>query len=139
MKAIRIHEHGGPQVLRFEEAPAGQPGPGEALIEVHVAGVNFIDTYYRSGLYKPPAMPFIPGSEAAGVVSAIGPDVTGVQVGDRVAYATSLGAYAEYVVVPAWKLAVLPPGIDFRSGTAAMLQGMTAHYLSHSAFPLKQG
>jgi NADPH:quinone reductase len=139
MKSIRIHKHGGPDVMVLEEAPVPKAGPGEALVEVYVSGVNFVDTYYRVGLYKPPNLPFIPGSEAAGIVSAVGEGVEDVRVGDRVAYAMSLGSYAEFAAVPAWKLARLPDSLDFTAGAAIMLQGMTAHYLAHSTFPLKSG
>jgi len=139
MKAIRIHQHGGPEVLRYEDAPIPEPGPGEALVEIHVSGVNFVDTYVRSGLYKPPSIPFSPGAEASGIVAKVGPNVTDVRVGDRVAYATSMGSYAEFAAVPAWKLAVLPQALDFQAGAAIMLQGMTAHYLTTSTFPLKAG
>jgi NADPH2:quinone reductase len=139
MKAIRIHEHGGPEVLRYEEAPAPQPGVGEVLVEIHFSGVNFVDTYYRTGLYKPPSFPCTLGTEGAGVVTALGKDVTGVRVGDRVAYATVLGSYAELAVVPAWKLARLPESIGFDAGAAIMLQGMTAHYLCYSTYALKPG
>lgn len=139
MKAIRIHEHGGPEVLRYEDAPVPQPAAGEALVEVHVSGVNFVDTYYRAGLYKPPSFPCTLGSEAAGVVSAVGAGVTSVRVGDRVAYAMTLGSYAEFAAVPAAKLARLPESLDFQAGAAVMLQGMTAHYLCYSTYPLKAG
>jgi NADPH2:quinone reductase len=139
MKAMRIHRHGGPEVLQLEDIPASDPGPGEALVEIHVSGVNFVDTYVRSGLYKPPSIPFTPGAEGAGIVSKVGSGVTDIQVGDRVAYATSMGSYAEYAVVPSWKLASLPASVDFRSGAAVMLQGMTAHYLTTSTFALKSG
>jgi NADPH2:quinone reductase len=139
LKAIRIHSYGGPEVLSYEEAPVPQPGPGEALVEVHVSGVNFVDTYYRAGVYKAAALPFAPGSEAAGVVTAVGAGVADIRVGDRVAYAMHVGSYAEFAVVPAWKLALLPADVDFKSGAAIMLQGMTAHYLSFSTFPLKDG
>src|SRR5262245_37591921 len=115
MKAMRIHQHGGPEVLQYDDIPVPKPGAGEALVEVHVAGVNFVDTYFRTGLYKPPSMPFTIGSEAAGMVSAIGEGVTGVRVGDRVAYAMHPGAYAEFAIVPAWKLATLPAHVDFRA------------------------
>jgi NADPH2:quinone reductase len=139
MKAIRIHKHGGPEVMVYEDTAIPKPAPGEALVEVHVSGVNFVDTYYRAGLYKPPALPLILGSEAAGVVRAIGEDVEQLRVGDRVAYAMSLGSYAEFAVVPEWKLARLPDSIDFETGAAIMLQGMTAHYLCYSTYPLKPG
>lgn len=139
MKAIRIHKHGGPEVMHLEDAPVPKPGPGEALVEVHVSGVNFVDTYYRAGLYKPPAVPCILGSEAAGVVLAVGDGVKQVRVGDRVAYAMTLGSYAEFAVVPEWKLAVLPDSVDFKAGAAIMLQGMTAHYLCYSTYGLRSG
>jgi len=139
MKAMRIHKHGGPEVLQLEDIPVSEPGPGEALVEIHVSGVNFVDTYVRSGLYKPPTIPFTPGAEGSGIVSKVGDGVTDVRVGDRVAYATSMGSYAEYAVVPSWKLAALPASMDFRSGAAVMLQGMTAHYLTTSTFTLKSG
>ncbi len=138
MKAIRIHEHGGPEVLRYEEVPLPEPGRGEARIKVEAAGVNFTDIYNRIGLYKG-TLPYTLGSEAAGVVDAVGPEVTEVKSGDRVAYAMHLGAYAEYVVVPAWRLVAVPSAIDGRTAAAVMLQGMTAHYLTHSTYPLKPG
>ena len=138
MKAVRIHEHGGPEVLRHEEVPLPEPGRGEARIKVEAAGVNFIDVYNRVGLYKV-SLPLTLGSEAAGVVDAVGPEVMEVKPGDRVAYAMHLGAYAEYVVVPAWRLAPLPPAIDGRTAAAVILQGMTVHYLTHSTYPLKPG
>ncbi len=139
LKAIRIHAHGGPEVLQYEDVSIPEPGTGEALVEIHYAGLNFVDTYVRSGLYKPPSIPFTPGAEGSGIVSKVGPGVANVRVGDRVAYATSLGSYAEFAVVPAWKLAPLPAAVDYQSGAAIMLQGMTAHYLTHSTFPLKPG
>jgi NADPH2:quinone reductase len=139
MKAIRIYQHGGPEVLQYQDAPVPDPGPGEALVEIHVSGVNFVDTYVRSGLYKPPSIPFTPGAEGAGIVSKLGSGVTDVRVGDRVAYATSMGSYAEFAAVPTWKLASLPDSVDFRAGAAIMLQGMTAHYLTSSTYPLKSG
>ncbi len=138
MKAIRIHEQGGPEVLRYEEVPVPAPGEGEARIKVEAAGVNFIDIYQRTGLYRV-SLPFTPGSEAAGVVDAVGPGVTDVKPADRVAYAMQLGAYAGYAVVPASRLVALPPSINTRTGAAVMLQGMTAHYLTHSTYPLKRG
>src|SRR4030095_8071601 len=129
MKAIRIHKHGGPEVMVYEDAPVPTAGTGEAIVQVHVAGVNFVDTYYRAGLYKPPTLPCTLGSEGAGVVSAIGEGVENVRVGDRVAYAMTLGSYGEFAAVPAWRLALLPASLDFKAGAAIMLQGMTAHYL----------
>lgn len=138
MKAIRIHEQGGPEVLRYEEVPVPAPGEGEARVKVEAAGVNFIDIYQRIGLYRV-SPPFTPGSEAGGVVDAVGPEVTGIKPGDRVAYAMHLGAYAGYAVVPTSRLVALPASIDTRTAAAVMLQGMTAHYLTHSTYPLKRG
>jgi len=138
MKAVRVHEHGGPEVLRYEEVPLPEPGRGEARTKVEAAGVNFTDIYNRTGLYKL-TLPCTLGSEAAGIVDAVGPEVTEVKPGDRVAYAMHLGAYAEYVVVPAWRLVPLPPAIDGRTAAAVILQGMTVHYLTHSTYPLKPG
>ncbi|GBC81471.1 2-haloacrylate reductase [bacterium HR10] len=138
MRAIRVHEHGGPEVLCYEEVARPEPGPGEARVRIEAAGVNFIDIYHRTGLYPNP-LPFTPGIEGAGTVEAVGPGVTEVRVGDRVAYALSLGAYAEYAVVPAWKLVPIPDGVDSSVAAAAMVQGMTAHYLTHSTYPLQPG
>ncbi len=138
MKAIRVHEPGGPEVLRYEEVPVPSPGPGQAQVKVDAIGLNYIDVYFRSGLYKT-SLPFTPGMEAAGTVSAVAAGVAGVRVGDRVAYAPSMGAYAEFAVVPAERLVPLPQGVDFRSGAAVMLQGMTAQYLALSTYPLKPG
>ncbi len=138
MKAIRVHEVGGPDVLRYEEAPVPTPGPGQALVKVEAIGLNFIDCYFRSGLYKT-ALPFTPGSEAAGTVTALGPDASGLRLGDRVAYAPSMGSYAESVVVAVDRLIKLPDGVDARTAAAVMLQGMTAHYLVSDTYPLKPG
>jgi NADPH2:quinone reductase len=139
MKAVRIHKTGGPDVLTFEDAPDPQPSRGEAVVKVEAIGVNFIDVYFRTGLYKAPSLPYTPGMEAAGTVSAVGPEVTDVKVGDRVAYAMSPGAYAQYSLVAAWKLVKVPASLDAQQGAATMLQGMTAHYLTHSTFVLKPG
>src|SRR5207249_3049193 len=139
MKAVRIHNYGGSEVLKYEDAPAPVAGKGEAVVKIAAAGLNFVDIYYRSGLYKAPQLPFIPGQEAAGTVASIGEGVSEVKPGDRVAYAMTQGAYAEFAVVPAWKLVQLPDNVDFKLGAAIMLQGMTAHYLTHSTFPLKRG
>ncbi len=138
MRAIRVHEYGGPEVFKLEEITLPEPGGGEALVTVEAAGVNFIDVYHRTGLY-PGALPFTPGMEAAGVVEAVGPGVYEVEVGDRVAYAMERGSYAERAVVPAWKLVRLPESLDAEAGAAAMLQGMTAHYLTRSTYPLAGG
>ncbi len=138
MRAIRVERSGGPEVLRLQQIASPRPGPGEALVKVAVAGVNFIDTYHRRGLY-PLELPFTPGVEAAGVVESVGEGVEAVQVGQRVAYALTLGAYAEYAVVPAWRLVPLPDGVELETAAAAMVQGLTAHYLTHSTFPLRPG
>lgn len=138
MRAIRVNEVGGPEVLQVQEVPDPEPGPGQARIRIAAAGVNFIDIYVRSGAYKADP-PFTPGMEGAGVVDAVGPGVTEVSVGDRVAYAMELGSYAEHVVVPSWKLVPVPDGVDLERAAATMLQGMTAHYLAHSTFPLMEG
>jgi len=129
-KAIRIHQHGGPEVLKWEEADPGQPGPGEALVRHEAVGLNFIDVYHRTGLYPLPALPATPGLEAAGVVEAVGEAVTEVAAGDRVAYAgVPPGAYAELRRIPAHRLVKLPAGISAQQAAAMMLQGMTARYL----------
>lgn len=138
MKAILVYQHGGPEQLKYVDVPAPSPGSNEALVKIHAAGVNFIDIYFRAGLYKADP-PVSLGMEGAGVVEAVGPGVTEVAVGDRVAYAMCRGSYAEFAVIPSWQLVKLPEGMDFQQGAAAMLQGMTAHYLAHSTFPLKQG
>ncbi len=138
MKAILVQQTGGPEQLRLSEVPQPAPGPGEALVKIAAAGVNFIDVYHRTGLYKVDP-PFIPGMEGAGVVEAVGPQVTEVAPGDRVAWAMSRGSYADFAVVPAWMLVKLPPALDFQAAAAVMLQGMTAHYLTHSTFALKPG
>lgn len=138
MKAIVVHQCGGPEQLHFQETAAPVAGPGQALVRITHAGVNFIDIYFRMGLYKAD-LPMILGMEAAGVVESIGEGVTEVAPGDRVAYAGPRGAYAEYAVTPAWQLVKIPAGVSGELAAAAMLQGMTAHYLTHSTFPLEQG
>jgi NADPH:quinone reductase len=140
MKAIRVHAYGGPDALKLDELPVPEPGPGQALVKVEAIGVNFIDVYHRAGLYPAP-LPRLMGVEGAGVVQAVGADVSEVNVGDRVAYAHtgSPGAYAEYVLVASKRLVALPAPIESRAAAAAMLQGMTAHYLVHSTYPLKTG
>ncbi len=138
MKAIRVQAHGGQDVLRYEDVPDLKPQAGQALVKLHAIGVNFIDVYHRIGLYKLP-LPFTPGMEGSGVVEAIGADVTEVQPGDRVAYAMAIGAYAERALVPSWQLVKLPADVDFSSAAAAMLQGMTAHYLTHSTYAIQRG
>ncbi len=138
MNAIRVHAVGGPEVLRLEELPTPTPGRGEALVKIEAAGVNYTDLYYCMGWTKA-AVPFTVGVEGAGTVEALGPEVGGLKQGDRVAYTGSLGAYAEYAAVPAGRLVRLPGGTDAHTAAAAMLQGMTAHYLCHSTYPLKSG
>ncbi len=138
MKTIRYHEFGGPEVLKLEELPLPNLGPGQALVKVAAAGVNFIDIYQRLGWYKVP-LPAIPGGEGAGVVEAVGPGVTGVAPGDRVAWFGASACYAEYAAVPADKLAPLPDALSFAQGAAAMVQGVTAYVLSHVTYPLKPG
>ena len=138
MKAVRVHTLGGPDVLQYEEIDVPTPGPGEALVRVEAAGVNYLDVQYRTGRVKAP-LPFVIGAEGAGVVSAVGPEVTDVGVGDRVAWAMVLGAYAEYAVVAASRLVPVPAHIRLEDAAAVMLQGMTAHYLTHSTYPLKPG
>ncbi len=137
MKAIRVHEFGGPEVLRYEEAPMPEPGPGEVRVRIEAVGVNFIDTYHRRGWYPVPT-PFTPGVEGAGVVDALGPGVTEFKLGEPVAYALQLGSYAEYAVAPEEKLVPVPKSMDSLKAAAAMVQGMTAHYLSHDTFPLER-
>ena len=138
MKAIRVQETGGPEKLRIEDVAIPDPGPGQARVKVHAAGLNYIDVYFRKGLYKTP-LPFTPGMEASGVVDAVGEGVDTVSLGDRVAYAMNMGAYAEFALVNVSQLVKLPDTIDFPTGAAAMLQGMTAHYLALSTFPLQRG
>src|SRR5262245_17386481 len=138
MKAIRIHKYGGPEALIDEEIPIPEPKAGEARVKIEAIGVNYIDIYQRTGLYPLPT-PFTLGREAAGIVDAVGSNTSEVKVGDRVAYAMEPGAYAQYAVVPAWKLVPVPAKLDSRSAAATMLQGMTAHYLTHSTYPLHQG
>lgn len=138
MKAIFVTEPGGVDKLRYEDLPVPEPGPGQALVKLHFSGVNFIDVYFRTGLYKA-APPVVLGMEGAGVVEKVGAGVTEAAPGDRVAYAMARGSYAEYAVVPAWQLVPIPAGIGFDVAAGSMLQGMTAHYLTHSTYHLKQG
>ena len=138
MKAVRVHAPGGPEAMRYEDIPQPTPKEGEALVKIEAAGLNFIDVYYRTGHYKAP-MPLTPGVEGSGTVAAIGSAVKDVKVGDKVAYTGVLGSYAEFAAVPAERLVVLPSGITTRQGATVMLQGMTAHYLATSTYPLKAG
>ena len=138
MKAIQIHQTGGPEVLTVAELPIPAPGPGQVLIKIAATGVNFIEIYFREGRYKAP-LPLIPGSEASGVVDKLGDGVEGFAVGDHVASTAVQGSYAEYALVAAAQLVHVPAGLDLKLAAAAILQGMTAHYLSHSTYPLKAG
>jgi NADPH:quinone reductase len=138
MKAIRVETHGGPEALRYGDAPDPTPGPGQVLIRVEAAGLNFIEVYQRTGLYKVP-LPVVPGSEAAGTIVAIGPGVHGFRCGDRVASTNVLGAYAELTLVSSERIVKLPEGVNAHQGAAVMLQGLTAHYLTHSTYPLAPG
>ena len=136
--AIRIHETGGPEVLKWEEVDVGEPGPGQVKLRQEAAGLNYIDVYHRIGLYPQP-LPFIPGVEGAGTVEAVGPDVTGLQVGDRVAYAGPIGGYAEERLIEADRLVKLPDSISGEQAAAMMLQGMTAHMLLRSVHRVEPG
>jgi NADPH:quinone reductase len=138
MKAIQIKQTGGPEVMELAEVPVPQPKLNEAVVKIKAAGVNFIDVYNRQGHYKAP-LPLILGQEGAGTVIAVGSDVRNFAVGDPVAYTSVLGSYAEYAAVPADRLVKIPSGVSERDAAAAMLQGMTAHYLSHDTYPLKKG
>jgi NADPH2:quinone reductase len=139
MKAIRVHECGGPEVLKYEDVPEPRPGPGQVLVRVEAMGVNYTDVNTRAGANPPASFPWVPGLEAAGVVTAVGEGVTEAATGDRVAYPQVPSSYAEQVVAPAARTVKLPQGVDSRTGAAAMMQGMTAHYLAYSAYPLKAG
>ncbi len=138
-KAIRIHTNGGPEVMKWEDVPTPEPGPGEALIRQDAIGLNYIDVYFRTGLYKAPGMPLIIGQEGAGTVVSVGANVTQVAAGDRVAYAGAIGGYATERVIPADRLVKLPDGIDFKTAAAMMLQGMTAQYLLRRTYQVKAG
>jgi NADPH2:quinone reductase len=138
MQVVRIHQNGGPEVMRLEEASTPEPGPGQVRVKLAAAGVNFIDIYHRSGQYNV-KLPFDLGREGAGTVEAVGQGVTDVKMGDRVAWAGTSGSYATHVVVPAAETVPVPQNVSFEDAAAAMLQGMTAHYLSHSTYPIKRG
>ena len=139
MKAVRAHEIGGPEILKYEDVPAASPGPGEALLDIRSIGVNYTDVSSRKGTNPPPSLPWTPGREAAGVVKAVGEGVTEVSVGDRVAYAMHTGSYSEEAVVPSWLLVRLPDGVEFATGAATMLQAMTAHFLTFGITRLNPG
>jgi NADPH2:quinone reductase len=138
MKTVRVHQYGGLEALKVEDVPVPEPGEGEARVKIEAIGVNFIDIYHRIGRYQG-SLPLTLGQEAAGTVDAVGSNVTDVKPGDRVAYASVQGAYAEYAVVPDWRLIPIPTGVDAQPAAAALIQGMTAHYLTHSTYPLKEG
>jgi NADPH:quinone reductase len=138
MKAVFVEQPGGVENLKHADIPKPSPGPGQALVKIAASGVNYIDIYFRKGVYPAPA-PVVLGSEGAGTVESVAPDVQNVKPGDRVVYAMPRGSYAEYQVVPAWQLVKIPSSVDFETAAAAMLQGMTAHYLTHSTYPLKPG
>ena len=137
MQAIQVTQVGGPEVLTPTDLPVPTLKPNEALVQIKATGVNFIDVYFREGRY-PVQLPFVAGQEGAGVVTEVGSEVTDIQRGDRVAYTSSMGSYAEYAAVPAGRLVKIPDGLDFEQAAAAMLQGMTAHYLLYSTYPLKK-
>ena len=138
MKAIQVSRMGGPEVLEYVEVPTPEPGPGQVRVRLEAIGLNYIDTYHRTGLY-PLELPFIPGLEGSGTVDELGLDVSTLSVGDRVAYSGIPSSYAELVIAPEGRLVKLPEGLEPPDGAAVMLQGMTAHYLSHDSFPLKAG
>jgi len=138
MKAVRVNETGGPEVLSYEDVPRPEPEANQALVKIDYSGVNFIDIYFRNGLY-PSKTPFTNGQEAAGVVDSVGSGVTALEPGDRVAWTSVLGSYAEYAAVPADRLVKLADNVDTRTAAALMLQGMTVHYLTHSTYPLEPG
>jgi NADPH:quinone reductase len=138
MRAIRIEAFGGPEVLRLADVPEPVPGNGEIVVRCEASGINYLDTYHRTGLYPNP-LPFVPGMEGAGVVTAVGPEVTLFRVGDRVAWTSAIGSYAASVKMPAEKAVAVPEGVELRTAAAVMLQGMTAHYLTASTFPLAKG
>src|ERR1041385_3970405 len=133
MKAIQVKQTGGPEVLQLVEIPTPKPKPDEVLVRISACGVNFIDIYQREGRY-PVRLPFVPGQEAAGMVTEIGSQVRPIKAGDHVAYAGAMGGYAEFAAVPAERLVPVPEGLEDRLAAAAMLQGMTAHYLCHSTY-----
>ena len=138
MKAIQIHSTGGPEVLQLADLPIPAPGPGQVLVRIEATGVNFVEIYFRKGVYKA-SFPLTPGSEGAGTVEELGAGVTGFAAGDAVASVSLMGSYAEYALVPAAQLVKIPDGLTMERAAAALLQGMTAHYLAYSSYPLKSG
>ncbi len=139
INAIRVHQTGGPEVLQYETVEIGEPGPGEARVRHEAIGLNFIDVYFRSGLYKAAQMPFTPGNEGAGTVTAVGAGVENVHVGDRVAYVATPGSYADERILPADRLVRVPDAIDLRTAASMMLKGMTAQYLLRRTFRVEPG
>ena len=138
--AVRVHKHGGPEVLTYEEIDVPAPGPGQIRVKQHAIGINFIDTYFRMGMYPSPVgMPFVAGNEGAGEVTAVGPDVSDVKIGDRVAYVVGLGAYAAERILPAERVVKLPKEISYEQAAGMMLKGMTAQYLLHRTFKVQKG
>ena len=137
--AVRVHKTGGPEVLSYEDVEVGEPGAGQVRVKQHACGLNFIDTYFRSGLYPAPSLPFIAGNEGAGEVTAVGPGVTEVKVGDRIGYTSALGAYAAERLLPAARAVKLPDGISYEQAAGMMLKGMTAQYLLHRTFKVEKG
>ncbi len=138
MKAVRVHQYGGLEALKYEDVPLPQPGEGEARVKIEASGVNFIDIYHRIGRYQG-SLPLTLGQEAAGTVDAVGPNVSDVKPGDRVVFASVQGTYAEYVIAPVWRLVPIPAEVNARQAAAVILQGMTAHYLTQDTYPLKKG
>ena len=138
MKAVQVKQTGGPEVLTFADLPIPTPKANEAIVKIAASGVNFIDVYFREGRY-PAQLPFVDGQEGAGTVTEVGSDVKSLKPGDHVAYSNVLGSYAEYAAVPSDKLVKVPAGLEYQQAAAAMLQGMTAHYLVYSTYPLKKG
>ncbi len=138
MKAVRVHQYGGLEALKYEDVPVPEPGEGEAKVKIEAVGVNFIDIYHRIGRYQG-QLPLTLGQEAAGTVEAVGPGVKDVKPGDRVVYASVQGSYAEYAITPSWRLVPIPAGVTSQQAAAVMIQGMTAHYLTFSTYPLEEG
>src|SRR5262245_61036924 len=138
MKAVRIHQFGGPEAMQYEDVPTPTPGPGQVLVKLAAAGLNYIDVYQRTGLY-PNKLPYTIGLEGSGTLAAVGPQVAGFAEGMPVAYTGVPGSYAEYALVAADRLVQMPVGLDTKVGAAAMLQGMTAHYLAYTTYPLHAG
>jgi NADPH2:quinone reductase len=138
MKAVRVHQYGGLEALKYEDVPLPQPGEGEARVKIEASGVNFIDIYHRIGRYQG-SLPLTLGQEAAGTVDAVGPNVSDVKPGDRVVFASVQGTYAEYVIAPVWRLVPIPAEVNAQQAAAVILQGMTAHYLTQDTYPLKKG